>query len=143
MRKLIILSLFFAVASLGCTQTSSQEKTSGNQPLMVTVYYFHGAYRCPTCKAIEANAKATVEKHFSAELLNGKVKFITVDVSQEANLQLAEKYQASGSALWVTRMADGKETMNDMTAFAFGSVKSDPAKFETGLKDKIAACLKP
>ena len=109
----------------------------------VTVYYFHGAYRCATCKAIEANSKATVEKFFPADMKAGKVKFEVVDVSQDANLKLAEKYEATGSALWVTRMTGGKETRNDMTDFAFSFARSNPEKFEEGLKKKIEENLKP
>ncbi len=109
----------------------------------VTVYYFHGAYRCPTCKAIEANSKATVEKFFPAELKSGTVKFEVVDVSEEANKAIAERYEAAGSALWVTRTAGGKETRTDLTDFAFSYAKSDLPKFEQGLKTKIQENLKP
>jgi thiol-disulfide isomerase/thioredoxin len=133
--KKILLTLAFLAALTGAT-------AQDNQPA-VTVYYFHGAYRCPTCRAIESNSKATVEKYFAAELKSGKVKFQTVDVSLEANLKIAEKYEASGSALWVTKVAGGKETRNDLTDFAFSNVRSDPGKFEDGLKNKIEESLKP
>jgi hypothetical protein len=134
MKKYMFILAFVAAAISLAAQT---------QQTTVTVYYFHGAYRCPTCKAIEANSKATVEKYFPAEVKSGKVKFEVVDVSQEANRQIAEKYEAAGSALWVTRTAGGKEIRNDMTDFAFSNIKTDLPKFEEGLKKKIEENLKP
>ena len=134
MKKSLLILVFLAVM----TGLSAQDN-----PATVTIYYFHGAYRCPTCRAIESNAKATVEKYFPAEVKAGNVNFTVIDVSQDANLKIAEKYEASGSALWVTRMAGGKETRYDMTDFAFSYVKSDPAKFEQELKKKVEESLKP
>jgi hypothetical protein len=133
--KKLLLSLAFLAAWLGM---NAQDR----QPA-VTVYYFHGAYRCPTCRAIESNSKATVEKYFPAEIKSGKVKFEVVDVSLDANKKIAEKYEAAGSALWVTRMSGGKETRNDMTEFAFDNIRTDLPKFEDGLKKKVEECLKP
>jgi hypothetical protein len=133
--KKILLSLVFLTALTGLY-------AQDNQPA-VTVYYFHGAYRCPTCRAIESNSKATVENYFPAELKAGKISFVVVDVSLEENKKMAEKYEASGSALWVTRTAGGKETRNDLTDFAFSNIKTDLPKFEEGLKKKIEENLKP
>ena len=39
----------------------------------VTVYYFHGNMRCPTCRAIESQAHETVQSDFASQLDSGEV----------------------------------------------------------------------
>ena len=106
------------------------------------VLYFHATRRCPTCLAIEENTRKTLNTWFADQLKKGTVKLTVVDVDDEKNKALAEKYEATGSALFITKTTTDKESRNDMTDFAFSYARNNPDKFIRGMKDKISALLK-
>jgi hypothetical protein len=136
-----ILSLF---VMFSCSYSQNQNKTdnikSGKQVL--EVYYFHITNRCPTCISIEANTKKTLDTYFSKEVKDGTIKLIVLNVDDEKNKAISEKYAAFGSALFLTKIKDKKETITDMTNFAFQNSRNRPEKFIEGLKDKILENLK-
>ncbi|MCX6273004.1 MAG: nitrophenyl compound nitroreductase subunit ArsF family protein [Bacteroidetes bacterium] len=130
----ILFMLLFAIGSV-----ISQQKPTGKS--IVEVYYFHGKMRCPTCLSIEDNAKKTVDTYFKDQKAKGLVKMIVIDIDDEKNKALVEKYEVSSSSLFVTRITGGKTFTFDMTNFAFSYSRNEPDKFITGLKDKINESL--
>jgi hypothetical protein len=130
----ILFVLLFAIGSV-----VAQQKPTGKST--VEVYYFHGKNRCPTCLSIEENAKKAVDTYFKDQKAKGLVKMIVVDIDDEKNKALVEKYEVSSSALFVTRVSGGKSFTNDMTNFAFSYSRNEPDKFINGLKDKINESL--
>jgi hypothetical protein len=106
------------------------------------VIYFHATRRCPSCMAIEENTRKTLNTYFADQVKNGTVVLTIVNVDEAKNKTIAEKYEASGSALFLTKTAYGKESRTDMTEFAFSYARTNPEKFVGGLKDKINALLK-
>jgi hypothetical protein len=83
----------------------------------ITIYYFHGERRCPTCKKVEANAKAALDKYYSKEVKSGKIVFKSINF--EENEKLAKKYGADSSMLIIVKDNAGKEELVDLTSFAF------------------------
>ena len=128
---LIIMNLIFGSILSGQTPTRKLD-----------VIYFHATRRCPTCMAIEENTKKTLNTYFSNQLKNGTIKLTVINVDEDKNKAIAEKYEATGSALFLTRTNNGKESKTDMTDFAFSYARINPDKFTTGLKDKINELLK-
>jgi len=63
-------------------------------------------------------------------------------VDDDANSKVAEKYQAFGSGLYVTRVFKGKETTTDLTGDGFKFAKNKEEKFIEILKNKISEYLK-
>jgi hypothetical protein len=106
------------------------------------VLYFHATRRCATCLAIEENTRKALDTYFADQVKNGTIKLTIINVDEDKNKAIAEKYEASGSALFLTTTDKGKETKNDMTDFAFSYARSNPTKFIGGLKDKITELLK-
>ena len=127
----LFLSLLFGLTLMA--QNSSRK---------LEVLYFHATRRCPTCMAIEDNTRKTLETYFSDQLKNGTIKLTVIDVDEDKNKTIAEKYEATGSALFLTTTSKGKESRNDLTEFAFSYARSNPDKFKTGLKDKINELMK-
>jgi len=128
---LIILSLLLGTTLLGQNPTKKLE-----------VIYFHATRRCPTCMAIEENTKKTLDTYFSNRLKSGTIKMTVINVDEDKNKSIAEKYEATGSALFLTIRNTGKEAKTDMTDYAFSYARNNPDKFMTGLKDKINELLK-
>lgn len=109
---------------------------------LVEVYYFHSTMRCVTCKAVEAGAKKCLEKNFTQELKDDKVKLIVLNVDEAKNEKLVNKFQASGSNLVIVSKVNGKEKVEDLTTFAFQNAKNKPDYYVEMLKKKIEEKLK-
>ena len=94
------------------------------------VVYFHSEHRCKTCIQIEKLAKQTLETAFAKEIKNGSVYFTMYNADDPKNAKIAEKYAAYGSALFLTRHKNGKETKEDLTNFAFTNAFNDAVFIE-------------
>jgi len=108
----------------------------------VLVYNFHITNRCASCIAIEEATTKTLKTYFSAELKQGRIKQYILNVDDEANEKISEKYQVFGSGLFVTRVYKGKETTTDMTGDGFKYARNKEEKFIEILKTKITEYLK-
>lgn len=118
--------------------TATEEKQSNH----IEVLYFHGAQRCITCRAIEANTVALLDSLYSKEKENGKIIFKVIDISKKENEQIADKYEVTWSSLFVNGWKDRKENVNNLTEFSFSNVRNAPDKFKEGIKSKIDELLK-
>lgn len=112
-----------------------------NKQNHLEVYAFHGTRQCETCKNMKAHTKETLDKYFSEQLKNGSIVFSIVDVDNEANEKIAEKFQATGTALMINNIVDGKENITDWSDFAFEKA-NDESTFIPELKTMINEALK-
>jgi hypothetical protein len=139
MKKLHLLLSFLVL--LGGSTFISAQSAKETKPV-VEVYYFHATNRCPTCNSIEANTKKTLETSFSKELKEGKIKLTVLNSDEDKNKVLCEKYEAYGATLILVKYANGKETSENMTNFAFSYSRNQAEKFMDGLKLKIRELMK-
>lgn len=109
-----------------CSATSPEEKTT------VTAYYFHTSRRCETCKAVEAVSKEAAEEYSKT-----KVPFLSVDVEDESQQALIEKYQVSGQTLLIV----GNDKKIDLTNDAFLNARTNPDKLKEKIKQTIDSML--
>ncbi len=121
---------------------AQNEEVKGVNPTnKVEVIDFHSTHRCMTCNAIEANTKFTLEKYFADELESGKVTFQSINIDEKENHAMAEKFEASGTSLFLNVKYDGQEAQINLTNLAFKKGK-DKAAFSKELKSKIEKQLK-
>lgn len=132
MKKILLAALILVMTSLAFGQTATK----------LNIVYFHAKYRCATCTSIEENTKKTLNTYFAAQLKDGTIKFQVLDVSDKKNENLAEKYEASGSSLFLTKLNGTKETTTDFTNYAFSYSHNQADKFIAGLKAEIEKNLK-
>ena len=99
---------------------NEENKAEEIQPNRIEVLYFHGAQRCITCRAIEANTVALLDSLYSQEKANGKIIYKVVDISKKEN----------------------EAIVNNMTEFSFSNARNAPDKFKEGIKSKIDELLK-
>ena len=138
----ILASLIIVLMLTACNgQTKNSNETVDNSVSKIEVYDFHSTHRCMTCNAIEANTKYTLDTYFANELKADKITFQVVNVDEEKNESIAEKFEASGTALILNVIKDGKETKIDLTEFAFMN-GTDQEVFSSELKTKIDTELK-
>lgn len=143
MKQFRILSTLIISLFLFSYTGKAQNKTAANQAKgnSIEVIDFHSTNRCMTCKAIEANTKYTLDTYFANELKSGKIVFKIVDVDKKENEKLAEKFEATGTSLFLNVIKDGKEKQVDLTNFAFMK-GTDQKTFSDELKQTIAIQLK-
>lgn len=140
MKKFTILSILaISLLFVSCKgKAQKNQTTSTSTTNKIEVIDFYGTHRCVTCKAIEACAKYTVDTYFADE---PKVIFKTVNVDDDANYKIAENFEATGTALFLNVIKDGKETHIDLTDFGFSKGR-EQEEFSKELKIKIENELK-
>lgn len=141
MKNLIIL-LSFVIGFVSCGSDKKSAAAENLEKDRVEVIYFHGKQRCPTCMAIEKNAKEVIDSVFPSEIKDGTVVLRIVDISTPEGEALADEYEVSWSSLFVNKWSGGVETRDDLTEFGFGNARNNPDEFKDGLVEKIRESLK-
>lgn len=147
MKKIVLMAvacLALVSCGMGTKNESSAQGVEVGVParICVEVLYFHGKQRCATCMAIEKNASESVSKEFAEEIKKGDVAFRVIDITKEENEAIAEKYEVTWSSLFVVGHKDGKETVENMTDFAFTNARQSPDEFKSGVVAKVREMLK-
>ena len=130
----VFLMCVFCFSCTGKAQNAiSKQEVKENT---IEVFDFHTTNRCITCKAIESNTQYTLETYFAKELEGGKITFKVVNIDDKENYELAKKFKASGTSLFLNIINPEKEKQIDLTAFAFTYGKKKEM-FSEKLKNKI------
>lgn len=131
-----LLSIFL----FACSEKENTTENVASLENGIEVIDFYGTHRCITCKAIEKNTKYTLDTYFKKEQEEGKIVLRVLNVDEEANYAIAEKFEATGTALFLNIIKDGKEEHINLTDFAFQKGKDQDA-FSAGLKEEISKHL--
>jgi len=141
-KLLTILTLTLVFTSCKDKGNNQELAVTANQNISkIEVLDFHSTHRCMTCNAIEANTRYTLDTYFSEEMKTGKITFQLINVDKKENETIAEKFEATGTALFLNIIKDGKETPMDLTEFAFMN-GNDKETFSKELKAKLDNALK-
>jgi len=139
-RIFTILALSLMLFSCNANAQNEQKAKNTSQNI-IEVIDFHSTHRCNTCNSIEANTKYTLDNYFATELKDGKITFQSINVDNDKNFKMAEKFEASGISLFLNVIINGKETIINLTDFAFSKGR-DKEAFSKELKMKIETELK-
>ncbi len=136
MKKIVtpVLILLFVSTAFFCSNAqSSNNMTSykkSENTKTVEVYYFHRTRRCATCIAVGDVSRKLVEEKYGK---NANVKYIEINIDEPGNEELVEKFQVSGSGLYVY---NGKDIEN-ITAYGFQYARTKPDKLRNKLMELI------
>lgn len=117
-RSLIILIL---TVSILCACNSSTGDTPNNPEVTPTVQngvevvYFHRTQRCYSCEYAEDGVQYTIDNYFADELASGELVFMSIDVQDKENAELVDKYGAYTSSLFMNKVVDGVEHIEEIT----------------------------
>ncbi|MEW6584717.1 MAG: nitrophenyl compound nitroreductase subunit ArsF family protein [Nitrospirota bacterium] len=75
----------------------------------VVAYYFHGKFRCVTCRTIEQYSRDAVHAYFGEELRIGLLEFNPVNVEEPENRHFVQDYELFSKSLVISLVIDGKE----------------------------------
>lgn len=107
----------------------------------VFLYYFHGKKRCATCMAIQDNSRQVVENLFQTEIASGDFHFLVVNLADEANQEIADKYKVTWSSLYLITRENGQEKVENLTELGFKKARKDPQGFQKDLAEAIQGAL--
>lgn len=143
---LLILSIFIFT---GCSSSNNKPQSSAVNEVKasedklkvdkIQVFTFHATKRCATCIAIGKLSRETVEEYFQPELRDEKIEVREINIDLPENKELADKFQASGSALKINAIYDGQDHISEDTAV--WRLTSNPAQYKSYLKNKINTFL--
>ena len=111
------------------------------QTSKVIAYYFHGNFRCTTCRTIEKYSGEAIEKYFSKELTNGRLEFKPVNVEEGENRHYIQDYQLFSKSLIIVLYKDDKQVKWKNLKEVWIHV-GDKEKFFQYVKDEAEKFLK-
>lgn len=133
MKQLSFL-LIIICAFTACKQSTKETENRINSQIEnndnIKVYYFHGKQRCETCVAVGKIAERTVKEEFGD---NKTVEFAEINISDNANESLAEKYEVTWNALIIAK----GENFVDITDNAFATALDNPKSLRNKIKKEI------
>ncbi len=104
-------------------------------------YYFHGTFRCSTCRTIEQYSHDAIQMYFAKELGNGNLEFRPVNVEEQGNKHFIQDYQLVTKSLVLSLVTDGRETKWKNLPDVWKLVR-DKDKFFQYVKDEVDLFLK-
>ena len=115
------------------------EPESPGEVNQVNIVYFHRTKRCHSCLYSEAQTLATLDKYFAEQLASGKITFVSVDVQDENNATIIEKYGAYGPQLFITVLKGNTESIEEVKVF--WNFIGDDDGFSNLIIDKVNEAL--
>lgn len=105
----VVISVGYLIAKESSSPLKNSSQKTENTPAPatstraaadhVTAYYFHGNFRCTSCKKIEAYSEAAIKEGFNKELSDGKLDFQIINVEQPENRHFIKDYSLVSKAL--------------------------------------------
>ena len=123
-----IMLLFISCNSNG--QSAKKVNANNSSISTIQVIQFHSEHRCVTCNLIEKLTRETLQKYPA-------ISFTLINVDNKKNEKMAEKFEATGTALFLYNSKTGAK--KDLTDFAFMNAKSNEKKYKAGLEKEINA----
>ncbi|EHQ36347.1 hypothetical protein Metlim_2291 [Methanoplanus limicola DSM 2279] len=146
---LLVLSVFLTgiILSAGCMGASSdgnEDKISqfedkyGAQK--VELYHFHTNNQCYSCVLLGELANETVHTFYQDSLDSGKLVFDHINIDDENNSQVVNKYEAAGSSLIIGVYGKNGEFYKENLAGALYRINS-PNSFADYMKTILSPLL--
>lgn len=99
--------------SVGETADETQIPKIKNSTDKIEVVHFHAARQCWSCITVGKYALKTIQEKFPEEYQNGIIVFKDINVELPENRNIAMKYQAGGSSLFVNAITDNQDNIEE------------------------------
>ena len=132
---LMLLAVIFCLPVAHADNATAKKAPTEQSKSFIAAYYFHGNFRCPTCRKMEQYSREGIEQHFAAQLKSGKLVFQPINIDEPENQHFVQDYQLVTRSLVLVKYENGKQTawknlpaiwqnVGDQTAF-FQYVKKE------------------
>ena len=148
---LIVLLLFFVFVLTGCNKqttampsgnegkTAPKTSSAGRIADKLEVYYFYRTQRCYSCLTIGEYVGKTISEYYSEQIKQGKIDYQEINIDLAKNKELARKFQAGGSSLFINAIQGEKDNIENV--MEVWRLTGDEARFKNFLKQKIDTLL--
>lgn len=128
-------------------KAAADQKSDGDYPMSsldsvadkLEVYYFHRTARCYSCNTAGQYVRELVADKYQQEIESGRLDFREINVDTAENKEIAKKFQATGSALYINRIKDGQDNIEpDVNIWR---LLGDETRFKGYLESKINSYL--
>ncbi len=127
----VLFTIFMGTTFMSKSQTTDQDQMNQKTSVdKVEVYYFHYERRCATCQAVEDESQKALNELYPDKVKSGDMTFLSVNIEDETNNALVEKYKVSGQTLLVVKGSKQENLTN--TAFMYAKTNPDKLKKEIG-----------
>ena len=127
-------------ASENITPVTEQPQVSSSD--RVDVIYFHVNQRCVTCLCFEQHINYVIDTYFEDAINSGKLTYRVLNIQKEENADIARKYGAVGSQLFINVIVKGINNIEDIQSIWNWKCPSDPKQFERKVRTIIEQSLK-
>jgi hypothetical protein len=111
---LVAVALAGIAFSVSCSADDDPQTTTAVAPrtldVEVVAYYFHGNFRCKTCRTIEAYSEEAIRSGFPDELASGRLAWRVVNVDEPENKHFVEDFELVTKSVVLTEYEDGEVT---------------------------------
>ncbi len=118
----------------------ADQKPGETKDHSVIVYYFHGTFRCGTCKRIEKLTKEAVTESFANEIRSGLLEMKVINVDEAENKHFVKDYRLFTKSVVVSDIVGGKETQWKNLQKVWELVHNEAA-FKKYIQNEIEAYL--
>lgn len=93
--------------------SSTNTTPSASKAEKIEVVHFHATRQCWACITVGEYALEAIKTRFPKEYQSGKIVFRDINVELSENREIAKKYQAGGSSLFVNAISNGKDNIKE------------------------------
>ena len=115
--SLLVVVIAGLVFSAPCGAAESSPTTTGEASQKadgrVIAYYFHGNFRCITCRTIEAYSEEAITKGFPDELASGRLAWRVVNMDEPENKHFVRDFELVTRSLVLVEYRNGKVTRHE------------------------------
>jgi len=121
---------------------SDQGKTVPQLSHKVIAYYFHGKFRCSSCKKIEAYTQEAIQGQggFADPLKSGRMEWHVINVEDPSNEHFVKDFQLYTKSVVIVDIRDGKQKQWKNLAKVW-ELLYDKGTFVNYVRDEINAYL--
>lgn len=136
----VALLLFVAVSVVYLVSQESRKSVAATSPTnsrdakneaarsaKVVVYYFHGNFRCVSCRKLEAVSQQAVMDTFAQELKRGDLEWRVVNVETSGNEHFVSDYKLFSKSLVLVKLRNGQQKDHKNLAKAWELLSDDEA----------------
>jgi hypothetical protein len=116
---------------------TSGAKTVEPLSTRVDVIYFHVNQRCVTCLCFEEHVNKVIEKYYGDDIASGKLTYRVLNAQIPENAAIAKKYGAVGSQLFINRIVNGFDDIEDIQSIWNWNCRNNPNGFQLKVKNVI------
>jgi len=123
------------------TEQSSEPSETTTAPDRVDVVYFHRPRRCVTCMCFEEKIRHVVKTYFQDEVDSGKLTLEVLNLGDEENAAIVNKYGAFGPQLFINSVRGGTDHIRNIEEIWSWNCRGDEEGFEEAVRIVIEQSL--